>query len=145
MKSEHCIKLGNQVQYFQMLTEDEFKDTLDQMVMQDSNNDHNNEDISVKLPISQATSVMSTLSSSAPIVAAHTDSSLLAFASTAKTSHKKAQPAPFEFFINTVTVANGSDIQVTKKPHKIQSDKGKKRGSRAKENASPNPSSAPGN
>jgi hypothetical protein len=56
---------------------------------------------------------------------------------TSKTSHKKARPAPFESFINTATATDGTTVQMTKKPRKVRSDKGKKRGSRSKENAGP--------
>lgn len=54
---------------------------------------------------------------------------------------------PFTNFINTVTTADGSDITIPKKPRKTRSDKGKKKGPRAKatpvnENtAPPNPQS----
>jgi hypothetical protein len=83
-----------------------------------------------------------TLSPSAPM-APFVDASLPAVASkrqapegsTAETSRKKARPAPFVSFINTVTAVDGSSVQVSKKPRKVRSDKGKKRGSRSKENA----------
>jgi hypothetical protein len=64
--------------------------------------------------------------------------------STSKTSRKKARSAPFKSFINTVTAPDGSSVQVTKKPRKVRSDKGKKRGSRSKENDGASSSGAAG-
>jgi hypothetical protein len=58
--------------------------------------------------------------------------------STSERSGKKSRPAPFESFIYAVTAADGSHVLGTKKPRKVHSDKGKKRGSRSKENVNPN-------